>query len=202
MYDLYFSPGTCALATQVVLTELKQPVNAINVQSLSNFMDVNPVAAVPALRDGDLVLTEGAAILLHLLDKHPNQLMPTEGKARALAIRDMMFANATMHPAYGRLFFIAQNLPEEQQSEALVAAAQDINRLWGIVDQRLEQQPFLGGESHSVADILLTVYSDWGAYFPVEIKTGASSARMIAAIKQLTSYQVASTEQQKVAAAG
>lgn len=199
MYDLFFSPGTCALATQIVLTELKQAVNAINVQTQPDFIEINPVAAVPVLRDGELVLTEGVAILLYLLDKHPNQLLPTDTQLRAQAISDMLFANATMHPAYSRLFFIAQNLPESQQSEALAYAAKEIDRLWSIVDQRLATQSFLGGERYSVADILLTVYSDWGEYFPVTIQTGGHSARMITAIKALDSYRTA-VNQQKAAA--
>jgi glutathione S-transferase len=105
MYTLYYLPGACSLATQVVLHELNQPVELVDIQQLSNFTDINPVGKVPVLIDGDGTLLEGAAILLHLFSKHESPMMPASGASRAKAIEDILFANATMHPAYGRFFY-------------------------------------------------------------------------------------------------
>ncbi|HBY86796.1 MAG TPA: glutathione S-transferase, partial [Colwellia sp.] len=70
MYTLYYSKGACSAATQVVLRELGQEVTIIDVQQLNNFKTINPVGAVPVLVDGDKTLTEGAAIMLYILNKH------------------------------------------------------------------------------------------------------------------------------------
>ena len=43
-----------------------------------------------------VMLREGVAILLHLLNKHENSMLPTSGAPRQQAIQDIMFANATM----------------------------------------------------------------------------------------------------------
>ncbi|MBX9915280.1 MAG: glutathione S-transferase N-terminal domain-containing protein, partial [Pseudomonadaceae bacterium] len=82
MYKLYYAPGACSLATHVLLLELGQPVELINKNTVSNFAALNPLGAVPVLVDGDKVLREGAALVLYLLGKHPNNLLATSGEAR------------------------------------------------------------------------------------------------------------------------
>lgn len=197
MYTLYFSPGTCALATHTVLNELGLEVNAVDRAGVQNYDAVNLVGAVPTLVDGDLVVTEGAAILLHILSTNKNTLLPEDGTERTLAIRDMMFANATMHPAYGRLFFLADALNEgDSQSIAFDAAAVAINRLWQVVEDRLQVKPFFGGDTPACADFLLAVYSTWGEYFPVDIKIGCKAREMIDAVLSRPSFRLAQEVQQ------
>jgi glutathione S-transferase len=211
MYTLYYSPSACSLATQVVLHELGQAVEIKNVQQLENFKSINPVGAVPVLLDvdkgyTDKALTEGAAIILYLLNKHENTLLPATGHARQQGIENMMFANATMHPSYGRLFFIAQHISDESlhdkkiRQAAFDTAAKSINYLWQVVEQKLALQPnneiFLGGAKPSAADILLAVYSRWGASFPVEITLGPKVQKMLAAVLALPSFKKALAAEQ------
>ena len=190
MYTLYYLPNACSLATQVVLHELNQEVEIIDKQKVENFTAINPVGSVPVLVDNNRTLREGVAILLYLLDKHQNTMLPVTGTAREQTIQDMMFANATMHPAYGRLFFIAQNLSDEKiKQSAFEVAAQAIDSLWQVVEQQLEKQKFFGGDQPSAADILLTVYSRWGASFPVDIELGAKTQKMVDAVMLMPSFQ-------------
>lgn len=211
MYTLYYSPGACSLATQVVLHELGQTVEIKDVQQLENFKAINPVGAVPVLLDDDKgytdkALTEGAAIILYLLNKHENTLLPATGHAHQQGIENLMFANATMHPSYGRLFFIAQHISDESihdkkiKQAAFDTAAESINYLWQVVEQKLAIQAqgeiFLGGEKPSAADILLAVYSRWGASFPVEITLGPKVQKMLTAVLALPSFKKALAAEQ------
>ncbi|MGB1238562.1 MAG: glutathione S-transferase family protein [Pseudomonadales bacterium] len=197
MYTLYFLPDACSLATQVVLHELQQPVALINKQQVEDFNTINPTGAVPVLLDGETVKTEGAAILLHLLQKHSNSLFPVSAQGQAQAVQDIMFANATVHPAYSRLFFIAQHIQDEgAKAQAFNSAASEIARLWQIVEQRLASQHFLGGEHPSAADILLAVYVRWGSAFPVEIAIGPNTQRMLDAIHARHSFKQALSNEQ------
>lgn len=190
MYTLYCLPGSCSLATQVVLHELDQPVELLDVRQQSNFTDINPVGAVPVLIDGDSTLREGAAILLHLFNKHESPMLPTGGAKRKQAIEDILFANATMHPAYGRLFFIGQHITDPKaKQEAFDAAAEAINGLWQSVEQQLAGRDFLGGDRASAADIMLAVYFRWGAKYPVTITTGSNTSRMLDAVQAMPSFQ-------------
>jgi len=202
MYTLYYLPGACSLATQVVLHELDQDVELVDVQKQSNFTSINPVGTVPVLIDGGSTLREGAAILLYLLNKHPSHMLPTSSAGREQAIQDILFANATMHPAYGRLFFISQHISEESaKQQAFSAAAQAINTLWQVVEQQLAGQAFLGGHRPSAADIMLAVYSRWGASFPVNFAQGRNTVRMLAAVEAMPSFQRALTAEQAQSAA-
>lgn len=190
MYTLYYSQGACSVATQVVLRELDQSVNIIDVKQFENFKEVNQVGAVPVLFDGKNTLTEGGAIMLYLLDKHSSPMLPVDGIARQKAIQDIMFANATMHPAYGRLFFIEANISDEiSKNISFSAAAKLINDLWNVVENELTTKPFLGGHNPSAADIMLTVYSTWGAYFPLDITFGEKTMAMLDAVQKMPSFQ-------------
>jgi len=216
MYTLYYLPGACSLATQVVLHELDQAVEIIDKQQVDDFTAINPVGTVPVLVDNSAIgqegatRREGAAIILYLLNKHQNSMLPVTGAARELAIQDIMFANATMHPAYSRLFFIAQNISdkkidEQAKQSAFEAAAQAITRLWQVVEQQLDHKPeekkFLGGDQPSAADIMLTVYSRWGASFPVAIQMGPNTQKMLEAVLAMPSFQRALTAEQSRSAA-
>lgn len=203
MYKLYYMPGACSLAIQVILRELGQDVELIDVTKLDNFKSINPVGAVPALVDGDKVLTEGAAIIIYLLEKHQSAMLPQEGYVRQQALQNIMFANATMHPAYGRLFFIAQNVTDSKvKQDAFNASADAINSLWGVVEKQLVERDFLAGDSVSAADILLTVYSRWGEYFPVDIATGSNVNRMIGNVTNLPTFKEALVTEQNLQASG
>lgn len=212
MYTLYYSPDACSLATQVVLHELDQAVEIKNVQQVENFKAINPVGAVPVLVEHnngevDKTLTEGAAIILYLLNKHENSLLPAKADARQQGIENIMFANASMHPTYSRLFFIAQHISDEKAKQsAFDAAAESISYLWQVAEQKLEQQSandsdlggnFLGGKLPSAADIMLTVYSRWGASFPVEITLGARVQKMIDGVLAMPNFQRALDAEKK-----
>ncbi len=217
MYTLYYLPDACSLATQVILHELKQPVNIINMQDVTDFSSINPVGSVPVLLNkkavnkeavnsgdvnGQTSHREGAAIILHLLNTHKNTLLPTQGIKRDRAIENIMFANATMHPAYGRLFFINQYITDEAaKKEAYQAATAAINGLWQVVETQLATQPYLGGESLSAADILLSVYARWGGSFPVDIQLGSHTQKMLTSIQSMPSFMKALAAEQDQAAA-
>lgn len=190
MVTLYFAQGACPLATQTVLRHIGQPVDLIDVRQVQDFKAINPVGTVPVLVDGETTLTEGAAILLHLLDRHDNTLLPTSGPERSRAIEALMLANATLHPAYGRLFFAAQHISDAQARAAFMQAAADaINALWQVVDERIGAGDYVANNQLSPADILLTVYASWSQAFPVSITLGANVERMIARVEALPAYQ-------------
>ena len=197
MYTLYFIPNACSLATQAVLNELDQESTLVHKLDADHFEALNPVGTVPVLVDGDKVINEGVAVILYLLNKHKNNLIPESGDARHRAIENMMFANATMPPAYGRLFFAQANVSDAAaRQQVFDSAAVAINKLWQVVEARLEHTPYLGGHDISPADILLAVYSRWGEFFPVDIVLGPNSRLMVDAVLKRDSMQWAIQREQ------
>jgi len=201
MYQLYYSPNACSLATQVVLHELDHKVEIIDKRGVTNFSEISATGAVPALKDNNAVLLEGAAIMIYLLEKQPTPMFSSNPVERTQAIEDIMFANATMHPAYSKLFFISSlDIDDSAKKTALNAAADNINTLWNIVELRLQEQVFLGGDHYSAADIMLTVYSRWNQFFPVDIMLGERTQELLEHISNLANFQRAIANETKQSA--
>lgn len=193
MYTLYHLPGSCSLVTLTLLLQMDQPVKLIHRDSVAEFHKINPVGAVPALTNshGKLFL-EGGAIVTYLYEQHDARWQQMTEIERHAQLQDVFFANATVHPAYNRLFFIQRVLLEESAREtALQAAADAINSLWQVVESRLIAQPFLGGKQPSPADIMLTVYSRWGARFAVTIEIGPRCQQLIKRVTALAAFNQA-----------
>ena len=126
---------------------------------------------------------------LHILEKHGGWNDYKKPKKRALR-QHILFANATMHPAYGRLFFLLSEMDDSVEKEKILEkAAQNVSSLWQVVEDKLAKQAFLLGDEHSAADVLLAVYSNWNAYFPVDIQIGSLTQKMINKVKSLPSYK-------------
>ena len=58
----------------------------------------HPFAQIPTYEEGDLVLFESGAIVLHLAERHPGLLLPRDANARARAITWMFAALNTVEP--------------------------------------------------------------------------------------------------------
>lgn len=201
MYTLYFLPDACSLAIHSILNELELPLELVHRQDAVDFERLNPAVTVPVLTRDDQVLNEGVAIVMQLMEQHDNQLLPRSGAFRQRALENMLFANASMHPAYGRLFFIDSAITDPiARQQAFVAAVVQINALWQAVETRLQGQPYLGGEQISPADFFLAVYSRWGAAFPVEIEVGALARGMIERVLERDSVQLAIQREQEYCA--
>jgi glutathione S-transferase len=169
MYTLYGMTGSCSMAVHAVLNELNQPVTVVDVRTAAGqprpaaFLAINPRGNVPVLIDGDITMREGGAIITYLLDKHNSPMLPKAGAARAAALEWLMFANATMHPAYSRVFFIQHSITDPAgRKQALDAAFASVNKLWADVDAALAKTPYICGDACSAADILLTTIANWG----------------------------------------
>ena len=132
MYHLYYSAGSCSMAIHIALREMGMEMgrdfdlidtslNAGKNRS-AEFLALNPRGQVPVLVEDGQAIREGGAILVYLLDKHQNPLLPREGFARAQALQALMWGNATMHPAYSRYFWLSRNVQDEAQRQALLTA--------------------------------------------------------------------------------
>src|SRR3546814_12095375 len=88
LMKLYYMPGACSLASHITLRDTGAAFDLDKVDGKqtrtergADFTAINPKGYVPvlALDDGE-VLTEGAAILQYIADKHPNAgLAPAPG---------------------------------------------------------------------------------------------------------------------------
>jgi glutathione S-transferase len=195
MYTLYYSPGACSLAIHVALNEIGADFKLENTSIMDGknrsdeFLKVNPRGQVPVLTDDNKVIREGAAILIYLLEKHNSDLLPKE----ISALEWLMFCNATLHPAYSRVFFLMRNLKENDanRDHLFEVAVSQINKLWADVEERLASNEYIAGSSLTIADILLTVIYGWSIKMPKSVFIGEKTSVLINKIKSLPSFQKA-----------
>src|SRR6201988_4904188 len=99
MYPLPYFPRNANAVRPTVLEELGLSYDLVlgdrakNAQKSQDYLKINPNGRIPTLVDGDLVLFEAAAIVLHLVDQHPEAgLAPKVGTpARAKFYQWMTF---------------------------------------------------------------------------------------------------------------
>jgi glutathione S-transferase len=197
-YKLYYSAGTCSMAVHVLLNELGQSVELIDTSlkegknRTPEFLKINPRAQVPVLVDGDIILREGAAILTYLAEKHGSALLPKSGLARAKAQEWLAFANSTMHPAYGRCFWLNKTkIDDAAKAELLKLTVENINNLWRDVEANLEHSDYIAGAEITLADILLTVIANWSVSITPQPQIGPRTRAMFKRVSERPAYQAA-----------
>ena len=86
---LYSKPGACSTAVHIVLQWAGGPfeVEILDGAAMKApaFLAINPAGAVPALVDGDFVLTQNAAIMGYIADTHPQAGLAGDGSPRPRA---------------------------------------------------------------------------------------------------------------------
>ncbi len=163
---LFYAPGACSLSPHIVLRELglSFTLEAVDLRTRTtasgeDFTVINPKGYVPALQleDGE-VLTEGAAIVQYLADRHaPGALAPVAGTVeRARLNGHLNFISAELHKAFGPLFNPAL------APEAREAATATLGRKLDVVERLLaDGRRYLTGPDFSVADAYLFVVLSW-----------------------------------------
>jgi len=114
----------------------------------------HPFGQIPTYEDGDLVLFESGAIILHLAEQHAG-LLPTEGNARMRAIMWMFAALNTVEPPIVERS-LAWVLEREQPwyAQRLVMLDERVRRRLGELSARLGDGPWLE-VGFSAADLLM-----------------------------------------------
>jgi glutathione S-transferase len=105
------------------------------------FLAINPAGAVPALVDGDFVLTQNAAIMGYIADSRPEAGLAGDGspRQRAEATRWLSFVNSDLHPAFKPIFSAARYIGDEAQHDAVKSAARtQVRALMEVADRRLD----------------------------------------------------------------
>jgi glutathione S-transferase len=88
MIQLHYYSSTASMVPHILLEEIGMPYERVLVDRTVGahkapaYLQLNPNGLIPVLTDGDLVLYETAAIVLHLCDTHPQaRLAPEVGSA-------------------------------------------------------------------------------------------------------------------------
>lgn len=157
MLDVYAFATPNSVKVPIALEELglEYSLHPINVrkgeQKAPAFIKLNPNAKVPVLVDGDLVLTESAAILVYLAEK-TGQLLPADGQGRVRVFEQLFFHASALSPAFGQSGFF-QRFAAEPQPIAIERFSSEAKRTVTMLDALLATRHFVAGDALTIADI-------------------------------------------------
>lgn len=156
MMQLYYSPRSRSFSTLWLMEETGQPYERVltdittGAQKRPEYLAINAMGKVPALRDGDVTLAEAAAICAYVAERYPDsRLAPPLGDSRrAKYLYWLFFGPSCIEPAIIQIF---TKIEVPTSSAGWGSATQ----VFDVLDQALEKGPWLLGEDFSAADIIV-----------------------------------------------
>ncbi len=160
MIDLYTSTTPNGRKISIMLEETGLPYNVTHVhlskleQKEEWFLKINPNGRIPVIVDrdnDDFAVFESGAILIYLAEK-TGMLLPLDIKGRSTVIQWLMFQMSGIGPMQGQAHVFYRYAPEKIEY-AIGRYQRETKRLYTVLDTRLKDNEFLGGDFYSIADI-------------------------------------------------
>jgi len=156
MMQLYWSPRSRSFSALWLMEETGQRYERVltdistGAQKKPEFLAINPMGKVPALKDGDVTVAEAAAICAYVAERYPDaKLAPPPGDPRrGKYLQWLFFAPSCIEPALIQIF-------TKIEVPTSTAAWGDATQVFDVLDKALEKGPWLLGETFSAADIVV-----------------------------------------------
>jgi len=126
-------------------------------QFSEEFSAHNPNQKIPVLIDNDRSVMESCAILHYLGEKYPTDLLP-EGDLRWNIIPWVYWQAANVGPAFGNKLSYTRymdSISPEEKAHPLERFGTEAIRLVTVLNDQLKKQPWLAGDTFTIADIAL-----------------------------------------------
>jgi GST-like protein len=161
--DLYYWPTPNGWKVTILMEELGVPYNVIPVnitkgeQFDPKFLQISPNNRMPAIVDhapldgGDpIMLFESGVIMEYLAEKH-GRFIPQERRGKYEVLQWLYWQMAGLGPMAGQAHHFRQYAPEKIDY-AIDRYTNEVNRLYGVMNIRLSDRRYLGGD-YSIADM-------------------------------------------------
>ena len=163
MIDFYALTSPNVQKIFIALEELELPYNTkfIDVwkgeQFTSDFIKINPNGKIPAIVDHDgpagkpYAVFESGAILLYLAEK-TGKLLSKDPRKRFDAIQWLMIQLTGVGPVFGQWTHFTMFAPKDNEYSTSRYRT-EMKRLYELLEKRLGEAPYLGGDEYSIADV-------------------------------------------------
>ena len=163
MIELYTWGTPNGRKVSIMLEEAGLPYNthAVNIskdeQFAPDFLKVSPNNKIPAIVDPDgpggkpISLFESGAILFYLAEK-TGKLLPADPAGRYETMVWLMFQMAGVGPMFGQAHHF-RRFAKEQVPYAIDRYTNETHRIYGVMDKRLGEVPYLAGQEYTIADV-------------------------------------------------
>ena len=171
MYQAVGAPGSRMTRVTWMLEELGQPYEIVKAkQHTGTMLRYNPSGKMPALVDGDFVLTDSAAICVYLADKHAEKGMGgASARERATLLSWLFFAQSELEAPLWNKLKHRLLLPEDPRAEVGAWTAAEFAREIGTLEKRLGDGGYAMGDRFTAADVVIGHCGQWarGARFEI-----------------------------------
>ena len=169
MYTLYGKKGSGSAAIEAALAIIGAPNRLVETASweqnkaFAELLKLNPLGQIPmlVLPDGG-VLSESAAILIHLGLVHPDSgLLPRDD---AQAIRGLVFIAANCYAAISVIDYPerwCEDADEATQKRIRAGTRARLHQYWEMFADLFPARPYLGGNGIGALDLHAAVVSKW-----------------------------------------
>lgn len=164
--DLYTWGTPNGRKVSIMLEELGLPYNVHPVdihkdeQFAPDFLKISPNNKIPAIVDPDgpdgapISVFETGAILVYLAEKTGSELLPSDFRKRTRTMEWLMFQMGGVGPMFGQAnHFLKFNPGKAAYAEERYR--NEAHRLYGVLDRRLAENPFVAGNWYSIADVAI-----------------------------------------------
>jgi glutathione S-transferase len=165
---LYSNPQSRGRVARWMLEEVGQPyqtevLDYASTMKAEPYLAINPMGKVPALRHGDAVVTENAAICAYLADAFPQaHLAPPPGdRLRAPYYRWMFFTAGPVEYAVSNKALGFTVPPERERMIGYGTLARALDTL----ETAISRAPYLAGDSFTAADLYVGSHLGFGMMF-------------------------------------
>ena len=167
MIELHYYPSNASFAPHLLLEEmgvaykLREVDRANGEHKSPAYLRLNPNGLIPVLVDGDLVLYETAAILMHLADCHPGFCPAPSTPERAPYYKWMVWLTNTLQAMLIHYFY-----PERMGADAADVKARAEAQIAPMLDQLDAElarhgSPWLLGRQYTAVDPLAFMLCRW-----------------------------------------
>ncbi|HEX8401390.1 MAG TPA: glutathione S-transferase family protein [Allosphingosinicella sp.] len=164
----YTNPQSRGQIARWMLEEVGEPYETIlldygTTMKAPDYLAINPMGKVPAIKHGETIVTEGAAICAYLADAFPaKQLAPEPGNPlRGPYLRWMFFGAGPVESAVTNHYLKWDPTPEQSMMVGYGGYGQVLDTLETLV----ASGPYLLGDKFSALDVYLGSQIIWGIGF-------------------------------------
>jgi glutathione S-transferase len=132
-------------------------------QRTAEFLEINPAGKVPALVDGDVVLSESVAIVLYLAEKYADRgFVPADLRQRAEMYRWLLFTVTELEQPLWRIARHTTLYPEHERlpGDALLAR-REFASMADVLERHLTGRTFVVADRVTAADFVVAYTLDW-----------------------------------------
>lgn len=203
---LHYYPGNASLTPHVLLEELGVPYalalvdRKTSAQKSPDYLRLNPTGRIPVLVDGELVVFETAAIVLHLLETREGggALIPKAGTPeRARFYQWLMYLTNTVQAEAHPYFYPDQHARDEAGAAQVKEVAEARwGEMFALLDRELAARgPWLLGERFSALDVYLTMLVRWGRFMQAPPRALAHVGALARRVAERPSWQRAMAQE-------